>query len=303
MSEINLDEINQNSDDHNVEVKYHDSLPITYNPKEPCYKALIPTLGLDEIRSGNTLRAGLIELIGEIQFVLGSCLIANGVQRTQVPYGFVYSSILHVFLFMFMVSSTIPASGGHLNPLITMACVFTRVMSVGRALVYIVCQVIGATIAGFLVRMMVGEDVATSVGIGECGIGQYADDLGPAAAFLVEYFFDFVLLFVLYGMVIDPRQNETAGPIFGPLVVAFIFCFLFVVGGLIRPESGYGGAAMNPARCLGPAIAIGKFTNIWVFWIPPICAAISHGILYILVPPYHANLYGKLDLKRKKLNQ
>jgi len=112
-----------------------------------------------------------------------------------------------------------------------------------------------------------------------------------------------MLLFVLYGMVIDPRQNETAGPIFGPLVVSFIFCFLFTVSGLIRPQSGYGGAAMNPARCLGPAVAIGNYNYIWVFWVPGLFAAMAHGILYILVPPYHANLYGKLDLKRKKLNQ
>jgi len=211
-----------------------------------------------------------------------------------------YNSILHIFLFMFMVSSTIPGSGGHLNPLISLACVFARIMPLSKAIVYIVCQVTGATIAGFLARLMVGEDIAVSVGIGQCGIGQYANEVGIGAAFLVEFVFSFILLFVIYGMVLDPSQNVTAGPILGPLVVSFIFCFNFAVSGLIRPNANYGGAAMNPARCLGPAIAMGNLENQWVFWIPCICAAILHGALYILVPPYHETLYGKLVSKRQK---
>jgi aquaporin PIP len=296
-------ELNVLEENEEVEVKYHDSLPITYNPKKPCWSALMPTLGLEDFRKGNTYRAGLIELIGSIQFVLGSCLIANGVSRTGVAYPVIYIAILHVFLFMFMISSTIPGSGGHLNPLISMACVCARVMSISKCVVYVVCQCIGATIAGFLVRLMVGEDVATTVGIGQCGIGNYANEVGIAAAFLVEFVFDFILLFVCYGMVLDPKQGEAAGPIFGPLAVSFIFCFNFVVSGLIRPTAGYGGAAMNPARCLGPAIAMYNIDYMWIWWMPAQLAAALHGALYILVPPYHATLYGKLETKRKKEQQ
>jgi len=289
-----MEDLNEKNDD---EVRYHDSLPITYNTKEHCCMALIPRLGLEELTKGNTYRAGLVELVGEIQFVMLSCLIANGVSRTGVPYPVVYISILHVFLFMFMISSTIPGSGGHLNPLITMACVFAKVMTISRGIVYIICQIIGATIAGFLVRLMVGEEVAQTVGIGQCGLGSYPS----GAAFLVEYVFDFVLLFVCYGMVLDPHQGEVAGPIFGPFSVSLIFCFNFVVSGLIAaPSVGYGGAAMNPARCLGPAIALFNLDGMWCWWIPPFFAALSHGILYILVPPYHATLYGKMEIKKKK---
>jgi glycerol uptake facilitator-like aquaporin len=225
----------------------------------------------------------------------------NGSLHASVgAFALVFMAILHVFLFMFMVSSTIPGSGGHLNPLISMACVFARIMPISKCIVYIVCQVTGATIAGFLARLMIGEDIAMVYGIGGCGLGNYGTELGTGAAFLVEFVFSFILLFVIYGMVLDPRQNETAGPILGPLVVSLIFCFNFTVSGLIRPTAGYGGAAMNPARCLGPAIAMGDLTDQWVFWIPNICAAILHGAIYILVPPYHETLYGKLETKRKK---
>jgi len=300
MSEINLEEIN---DDNEGEVKYHESLPITYNTKRNCVYNLKPQLGFGDFLKGNTYRAGIIEMIGSIQFVLGSLLIANGVSRTNAQYPVVYISILHVFLFMFMISSTVPGSGGHLNPLISMACVFARVMSISKCIVYIVCQCIGATIAGFLARLMVGEDVALTAGIGQCSVGNYPTEVGLFSTFLVEFVFDFILLFVCYGMVLDPRQGEAAGPIFGPLAVSCIFCFNFVVSGLIRPTAGYGGAAMNPGRCLGPAIAMGNLDYMWVWWVPSFFAAMFHGFLYIMVPPYHANLYGKLDTKRKKEDQ
>jgi aquaporin PIP len=292
MNDIELDDI------HNENVKYHESSPTTYSTKQNCCLTLIPRLGTEELKKGSTYRAALVEFVGEIMFSGLSCLIVSGVVRTGVAYPVVYISILHVFLFMFMISSTVPGSGGHLNPGISLACLFAKVMTVSRCVIYIIAQVLGATVAGFMVRIMVGEEVAQSSGIGNCGIGHYS----VGQAFLVEYLFNFVLLFVCYGMVFDPHQGDIAGPIFGPFTVSLIFCFNFVVSGLIAPGVGYGGAAMNPARCLGPAIAMGNLENMWIFWMAPFLAALSHGVLYILVPPYHDSLYSKLDTKRKKQN-
>jgi len=296
--EINLDDVNS---DENLEIKYHDSLPISFNPKKHSCTALIPSLGLNDFTKGLTYRAGLIELIGTMFFTLGSCLIATGVARTGVGYPNLPISFLHIFLFMFLISSTAPGSGGHLNPLISMASVFTRVMSISRCAVYVVCQCVGATIGGFMVRLILGEDVAQTTGIGECAVGTYAQEVGTGASFLVEFIFSFFLLFCCYNMVIDPKQGEKAGPILGPLSVSLIFCFCFSVTGLIRPTAGFGGAFLNPARCMGSAIAMFNLDAMWVFWIPAFCAAVLHGALYILVPPDHRTLYSKLDIKRKKL--
>jgi len=299
MTEVNLDDLN--TDDNDVEVKYHDSLPITYNPKKHCLTWLMPTIGLEDFTKGNTYRAGFIELIGTLQFVLGSCLIVNGVARLGLRYPVIYISGLHVFLFMFMISSTAPGSGGHLNPMISMACACARIMSISKCVVYVVCQCMGAIMAGFLARMMVGEEVAGTVGIGQCTIGEMDEAIGIGGVAVIEFTFDFILLFVIYGMVIDPKQGELAGPLFGPLTVAFIFCFNYIVSGLINPGYGYPGAVMNPARCLGPAVAMGfDITNMWIWWVPPQIAAAVHGALYILIPPHHDSLYSKLDTKRKK---
>jgi len=270
----------------------------TYDPKKNCCLNLLPSLGLEELSQGNTYRSGLIELIGSIQFVLGSCLIVNGTSRSGFQYPGLVNAILHIFLFMFMISATAPGSGGHLNPMISLACLFARIMPLSRCIVYIICQVVGATIAGFLARLMLGEETTMTFGIGQCGIGTYGAQYGDGAVFLVEFMFSFMLLFVIFHMVLDSKQNGIAGPIRGPLIISFIFCFLFTVSGLISPGEGYGGAAMNPARCLGPAIAMGDLSDQWVFWLPAICAAFVNGVVFLLVPPYHKTLYGDLYKKR-----
>jgi len=298
---INLDEMNTLDGEEDVEIQYHEKRPFsTYSPKKGCISYLIPVIGFEDLYKGNTWRSGLIELIGTTLFVLGSCLIASGVARTGVLFPITYIAILHVFLFMFMISATAPSSGGHLNPMITMACACARVMSVTKACVYIACQCIGATIAGIMARIIVGEDIAETFGIGQCQVGSYPQEVGVVATFLTEFIFDFFLLFVTFGMVIDPKQGEKSGPIVGPLAISFIFCFGFCVSGLIRPHAGYGGAAMNPARCLGPALALYNIDNMWVWWVPAQVAAALHGVLYILVPPDHESLYSRLDTKRKK---
>jgi glycerol uptake facilitator-like aquaporin len=68
-------------------------------------------------------------------------------------------------------------------------------------------------------------------------------------AFTVEFGADMILLFLAFGVGLDPRQRAVFGPALAPMFV----------GGVLALESlgtsftryGYGGAGGNPARCLG----------------------------------------------------
>ena len=59
------------------------------------------------------------------------------------------------------------------------------------------------------------------------------------------------------------------------------------IGGTVGLDAMFGGpitgASMNPARSLGPAIAAGDFTSIWVYLAAPILGAVLAAVAYQVV--------------------
>ncbi|KAM3298407.1 hypothetical protein ACQJBY_040063 [Aegilops geniculata] len=49
---------------------------------------------------------------------------------------------------------------------------------------------------------------------------------------------------------------------------------------MCRPISG---ASMNPARTIGPAMVLGRYTGIWVYIIGPVSGAVSGAWAYNLI--------------------
>ena len=74
-----------------------------------------------------------------------------------------YEVVLSIGLLVYV---TAPVSGGHINPLVTIATFFTRLTSFPRAVLYIFFQLLGGAIGAFLIRGSYGaklpEDVSSS---------------------------------------------------------------------------------------------------------------------------------------------
>jgi aquaporin Z len=79
----------------------------------------------------------------------------------------------------------------------------------------------------------------------------------------------FFLMFVIYGTAIDPR-----GPGVAPLFIGLTIALDILMGG------PFTGAAMNPARHLGPALLGGGGRDIAVYWIGPVSGAVLAALLY-----------------------
>jgi glycerol uptake facilitator-like aquaporin len=62
-----------------------------------------------------------------------------------------------------LVYVTAPVSGGHINPLISMATFLTRLSSFPRTMLYIIFQLIGATTGAFLIRVIYGNRLPEKV--------------------------------------------------------------------------------------------------------------------------------------------
>ncbi len=80
----------------------------------------------------------------------------------------------------------------------------------------------------------------------------------------------FFLVMVIFGTVVDPRGPKAIAP----LAIGLIITMDILTGGRIT------GAAMNPARALGPAIVQQDFTNWWIYWVGPIIGGLIAAFAY-----------------------
>lgn len=74
-------------------------------------------------------------------------------------YAFLLNT-LGLSLFIFVAS---PASGGHLNPSITMATFFAGLSTLPRSILYIVAQTLGAIVGGYWLRLGLGDQYFPTV--------------------------------------------------------------------------------------------------------------------------------------------
>ncbi len=156
----------------------------------------------------------------------------------------------------------------HFNPAMTFAFALRGDMSWRRAALYWIVQLVAALAAAGLARLWFGPGSGLAATLPRPG-GAWA-----AVAFEAVLTGGFVLL--VLAMTQGPKLN---GP-FTPLAVGAYIMSLGTVGGL------YEGAAMNPARALGPDMMIGRMADGWVYVLGPLLgAAVAVGLDFVLRGP------------------
>lgn len=164
------------------------------------------------------------------------------------------------------VSFAMNISGGHINPAVTIAMLVNKAIKPKDAAVYIAAQVIGAMVAGALLVMIYPQSVGLSVSYGTPSLGY---SISAVQGIIFEAIMTFILVFTIMGTVVDKRAPSIAGFGVGLAVVIDV-----LAGG------PFTGAAMNPARWFGPALASGTFANWYVYLIGPIAGAIIAAVIY-----------------------
>ncbi|KAL7928888.1 aquaporin-like protein [Trichoderma chlorosporum] len=227
-----------------------------------------------------------------VEMVATSCLVflSGQITATLESYGTpqvgAYIGISNIILISTFIYATAPASGGHVNPMITFSAVLTGLCSVPRGILYMCGQTLGGALAGGILLGVWGPERATILKGGGCWYDP--SQANPGQIYLNEVFASFVLLFLSFGVGLDPRQAALFGPRMGPFLVgASLGLVSFSTSGIIP---GYAGAQMNPSRCLGFAIARRDMAYQWVFWFGPAVGGIMMGILYNLIPPHHVEI-------------
>jgi MIP family channel proteins len=177
-------------------------------------------------------------------------------------------AIAHGLAIGIMVTAVGHISGGHLNPAVTIGFWVTRKLSTIDTILYWVAQLAGAAAAAFLLKAVVPEEVWRAVSLGTPAL---AHDLSRTTGMIIEAVLTFFLVFVVFATAVDERGafNKVGGFAIGLTITMDV-----LMGGPLT------GAAMNPSRAFGPALASGIWANHGVYWIGPLAGGVVAAWLY-----------------------
>jgi len=166
---------------------------------------------------------------------------ALGLLGTSAVFGLVVAA---------MVVSIGNISGAHMNPSVTLGLWLDSRIKGKDVPVYLASQLLGATLASFMVLHSIGQQSYLGATLPRNG--------DASSAFLVEAILTFLLVYVVLSTNYDNAHTS-----FSALAIGSTVAFGSLLGGKIS------GASMNPARSLGPALVSGNFSFHWIYWIAP----------------------------------
>jgi aquaporin Z len=184
--------------------------------------------------------------------------------------GLVGIAIAHGLTLAIMVSIFAHISGGAVNPAVAIGLWVTGKLDTPRTGVYLAAELLGAAAGAFMLKLVVPGAIFDA-GKGGTPLVNTAVGMGVGKAVLLEAVLTFFLVLAVYGTAVDDRGplSKTAG-----LTIGLVLTFDILAGGPLT------GAAMNPAREFGPALASGTWTDWWVYWVGPIAGGIIGGVVY-----------------------
>src|SRR6267378_409725 len=206
------------------------------------------------------LKQCVAEFIGTFALIfIGVGVIYNNTPGAGV--GLLGVALAHGLTIAVMVSATMSISGGQLNPAVTFGLFVGGQMNLKKSVAYWIAQLAGGAAAALVVLTLAGSSgvAAVTAGTPDLAMQNGVSRVTYAQAIVIEMVLTFFLVFVVYGSAVDARAPKIGGLAIG-LTVALDILF----GGQLS------GAAMNPARTFGPALASGHWANHAVYWIGPL---------------------------------
>jgi len=206
------------------------------------------------------LRAAAAEAIGTFMLVFAGAGAVMVDAKTHA-LGHVGVAITFGLVIMAMIYAVGHVSGAHFNAAVTFAFALTRHFPWSKAAVYWGAQFLGALAAALLLRASLGNVAHVGATLPSGSQGQ---------SFLFELVMTAFLMFVVVAVATDTRAVGEAAAIAIGATVGLDAMF----------DGPITGASMNPARSLGPAIAAGDFTSIWIYLIAPSVGAVVAAATY-----------------------
>lgn len=207
------------------------------------------------------------EFVGTLLLTfLSAGAIIQSVDAGNFGPGLLSMALAYGIAYAIAVSVAGAASGGHVNPAVSVALCLTGRLRASRLPIYLAAQLLGGLGGAALLRPMFSTDVLAAASF---GTPVPADGLGIVLVVLIEAILTLFLVLAFWGTVVDPR-----GPAMGGFGVGLAVFANVLVG------SSISGAGMNPARVFGTAALGGGWNTHVAYWIGPIFGAIAGALYY-----------------------
>jgi len=216
----------------------------------------------------------LAEFIGTftVVFVAAGAICADQYLRAtgQTGAGLLGSALAYGLAVAVMVTAVGHVSGAHLNPAVTIGCWVTKRLGTLQSIGYGIAQLLGSLAAAYSISAILPESAWRPVSLGAPDL---ASDFTRMHGMVLEAVLTFILVFVMFASIVDDKGafRRIAG-----LAIGFTVSANYLVG------EPFTGAAMNPARAFGPALALNPhhWQNHGVYWIGPLFGGVLAGVIY-----------------------
>ena len=211
----------------------------------------------------NKLRPLIAEFVGTFALIF----VGIGAIKTA-GHDVLGVALAHGLTIGAFVCATLHISGGNFNPAVTFGLLIGGHTTLGNAIRYWAAQLLGGFSAALICLALFGREVVMT------GTPQLAINLSGMQGILVEAILTFFLVFVIYGTAVDHRSKGAA---VAGLAIGATITLDILFGGPLT------GAAMNPARVFGPALAAGFWKDHYVYWLGPLIGGAIAGVVYGLL--------------------
>jgi MIP family channel proteins len=160
-------------------------------------------------------------------------------------------------------------SGAHFNPAVTLGFWITKRLSTMESFGYWVAQLFGSVVAAFALKAILPREDAWQPVLG--GTPDLVRDFTRLPAMSLEALITFFLVLVYFAT--TSEDNIESRSLSG-LAVGLLYTVGILVAG------PFTGAALNPARAFGPALASSHWANQGVYWVGPLVGGFFAGLIY-----------------------
>jgi aquaporin Z len=206
-----------------------------------------------------SLQRYLAEVFGTFTLVfVGSLAILASGELVPIAFGFGLALLAGLYAFG-------EASGGHYNPIVSLAMVLDRRLDPKDLIPYWVSQFAGAVLASLAVLIAFNQE---SVANTTTRVG----DIGTGKALFLELLVSAIFVIVILQSTASDRVSGTALLAIPLTLVAAHFALV-----------PFTGASLNTARSFGPALIGNEWSDFWVYVIAPPIGGVIGWAVYALV--------------------